>query len=143
MKTFTLEEAQALLPLMESLLKRTMDERDKAAAIELQLQEVTRWIAVSGGVMVNVVKIAQQRAEIDEHIKLARETLQEIENIGVQVKDLDAGLLDFPCRFEGEKVLLCWKMGEESITHWHTADTGFHGRQPIDERFKRKSSKPN
>jgi len=94
--------------------------------------------------MVNVVRIARQRAEIEEHVKLARETLEEIGKIGVQVKDLDTGLLDFPCRIEGETVLLCWKMGEESITHWHTTDTGFHSRQPVDERFKRRSnSRPN
>ena len=62
------------------------------------------------------------------------------------MKDLDIGLLDFPCKVEGEIVLLCWKLGEEKIAHWHSPEEGFAGRKPIDERIeragKRKSSNP-
>jgi len=54
------------------------------------------------------------------------------------VKDLDSGLLDFPCRINGEVVLLCWRMGERTIEHWHTIEAGFQGRQPVDERFRRR-----
>jgi len=53
------------------------------------------------------------------------------------VKDLDIGLLDFPCEVEGKIVLLCWKMGEKSITHWHGTDEGFASRKQIDERIAR------
>jgi len=53
----------------------------------------------------------------------------------VQVKDLDIGLLDFPCQVEGEVILLCWKRGEEKITHWHGVAEGFAGRKPIDDRI--------
>jgi hypothetical protein len=56
----------------------------------------------------------------------------------VQVKDLDSGLLDFSCRLDEEIVLLCWKMGESSIDYWHTQDSGFAGRQPIDESLQRR-----
>jgi hypothetical protein len=55
----------------------------------------------------------------------------------VQVKDIDIGLLDFPCEVDGKTVLLCWKMGENSITHWHGTDEGFAGRKLIDERIAR------
>ena len=64
----------------------------------------------------------------------------EIDSIGVQVKDLETGLLDFPCRVDDQVVLLCWRMGETAIEHWHTVDSGFQGRQPVDERFRRKST---
>ena len=67
----------------------------------------------------------------------AKDALSEIDSIGVQVKDLDIGLLDFPCEVEGKTVLLCWKMGEVSITHWHGTDEGFAGRKLIDERIGR------
>jgi hypothetical protein len=143
MKTFSLDEAQALLPVLESLLKRAIDARTQAADIELELQQLARHVAMTGGAMVNVVKIARQRALIEEHIQTVKESLEEMNAIGVQVKDLETGLLDFPCRIDGETVLLCWRMGEDSITHWHTVDSGFRGRQPIDERFRRKTSKPN
>jgi hypothetical protein len=71
------------------------------------------------------------------------ETVAEIDAIGVQVKDLDAGLLDFPCRLDDEVVLLCWRIGETAIDHWHTFDAGFQGRQPVDERFRRRSNSSN
>jgi hypothetical protein len=62
------------------------------------------------------------------------------------VKDLEEGLLDFPCRIDDQVVLLCWRMGEPAIEHWHTTETGYKDRQPIDERFRRRSNfgeKPN
>jgi hypothetical protein len=59
----------------------------------------------------------------------------------VQVKDLDIGLLDFPCRVNGEIILLCWKLGEEGITHWHGVEEGFAGRKPIDETIARAGKK--
>ena len=61
--------------------------------------------------------------------------MAEIDAIGVQVKDLDIGLLDFPCEVDGNTVLLCWKLGESGITHWHGTDEGFAGRKLIDERI--------
>ena len=55
--------------------------------------------------------------------------------MGVQVKDLETGLLDFPCVVDGEVILLCWRMGEETITHWHGTNEGFAGRKAIDARI--------
>ena len=55
----------------------------------------------------------------------------------MQVKDLDIGLLDFPCAVDDEIVLLCWKYGEEKIEYWHGMEEGFKGRKPIDERILR------
>jgi hypothetical protein len=89
---------------------------------------------------VDVVKVASQRAEMETHLQKVRESLAEIDSIGVQVKDLEAGLLDFPCRVDDQVVLLCWRMGETSIEHWHPTDTGFRDRKPIDDRFRRRSS---
>ena len=61
---------------------------------------------------VDVGKVAKQRAEMDAHLKRVRESVAEIDAIGVQVKDLESGLLDFPCRLDDQVVLLCWRMGE-------------------------------
>src|SRR5271165_5506242 len=98
MKIFTLDEAQSLLPVLESLLMRAMESKEAAEEVESQLSEVARRIYLSGGMRVDVAMVAARRLALDEHIKRARETIAEIDEIGVQVKDLDTGLLDFPCR---------------------------------------------
>jgi hypothetical protein len=146
MKTFTLDEAQSLLPVLESLLKRAIDSKQSAEEVESGLTELARRIYLSGGMRVDVTLVAKQRAEMEDHLKRLRESIAEIDSIGVQVKDLEAGLLDFPCRLDDQVVLLCWRVGEAAIEHWHTVETGFKDRQPIDERFHRRStpgSRPN
>jgi hypothetical protein len=146
MKTFTLEEAQALLPVLEALLKRALESKRAAEEAETGLSALAQRIYLAGGMRVDLAEATRQRAEVDDHLQRARESVAEIDSIGVQVKDLDAGLLDFPCRVEDEVVLLCWRMGEASIEHWHTVEAGFKGRQPLDERFRRRpntNNKPN
>jgi hypothetical protein len=143
MKTFTLEEAQSLLPVLESLLKRALESKQAAEKVEADLSALSQRIYVSGGMYVNVGAVAKQRAEVEDHTQRMRESIAEIDAIGVQVKDLDSGLLDFPCRMDDEIVLLCWRMGETAIDHWHTMDSGFQGRQPVDDRFRRRSNSSN
>ncbi len=139
MKTFTLEEARTLLPVLEGLLRRASEAKQEAEKAEGFLQELNRRIFLAGGMMVDVAKAARQRAERTHGIQQAKDAVEEIMSIGVQVKDLDTGLLDFPYKLEGEVVLLCWKMGEPDIEWWHGVDDGFRGRQPLDERFARES----
>ncbi len=138
MKTFNLDEAQSLLPVLESLLKRAMEGRRAAQLVEAELNELPQRIYLSGGMRVNSASVAKQRAQVEEHLKQVQESISEIDAIGVQVKDLDSGLLDFPCRIDGQVILLCWRMGERAIEHWHTIEAGFQGRQPVDERFRRR-----
>jgi len=140
MKTFTLDEAQSLLPVLESLLKRAVEGKQSAEEIDSELSDLAQRIHLSGGMRVDVVKVAKQRAEVETHLQRVRESIAEIDSIGVQVKDLDAGLLDFPCRIDDQVVLLCWRMGEATIEHWHTIESGFQGRQPLDDRFRRRSN---
>jgi hypothetical protein len=140
MKTFTLEEAQSLLPVLESLLKRAIEGKQSAEGVESGLTQVIRNIYLSGGMKVDVSKVTRLRAEMEGHLQRVRECVAEMDSIGVQVKDLEAGLLDFPCRLEDEVVLLCWRMGEPAIDYWHTEEQGFQGRQPVDERFRRRSA---
>jgi hypothetical protein len=140
MRTFTLDEAQPLLPVLESLLKRAIEGRRSAQEVESGLNGLAQRIYFSGGMRVNTEDIAKQRAEMEGQLKRVRESIAEIDAIGVQVKDLEAGLLDFPCRVDDQVVLLCWRMGEPAIEHWHTIEAGFKGRQPVDERFRRRTS---
>jgi hypothetical protein len=140
MKTFTLEEAQSLLPVLESLLKRAVEGKRAAEEVESELNGLAQRIYFSGGMRVNPLNVARQRTEMENHLKVVRESIAEVDAIGVQVKDIENGLLDFPCRLDDEVVLLCWRMGETAIEHWHTMEAGFQGRQPVDERFRRHSA---
>ncbi len=142
MKTFTLDEAQTLLPVLKSLLKRCMDSKQLAQRIEKEFQDLGHKIILSGGLLVNIPAMARRRAELDKAVQDAKDAIAEIDSIGVQVKDLDIGLLDFPSLVDDEIVLLCWKYGEEKIEYWHGVEEGFRGRKPIDERILR-GGKPN
>ena len=140
-KHFTLDEAQSLLPVLESLLNRAIEARRAAEEIGEELQALNHKIFLSGGMFLDVDSLRKRRKAYDAQLQTVKDTLAEIDAIGVQVKDLDTGLLDFPCLIDGETVLLCWKMGESRIEFWHTLDGGFAGRQPLDDRFTKKSRK--
>jgi hypothetical protein len=137
MKTFTLEEANSLLPVVESLLERAIAAKEEAERLEKEIQLLRQQIFLSGGMTVDIAWVARNRTETEAQVQKAKDALGEIESIGVQVKDLDTGLLDFPCRVDGDLVLLCWRRGETRIEYWHTLESGFRGRQPLDERFGR------
>ena len=143
MKTFTLDEAQALLPVLESLLKRAMESKAAAEAIGEELTDLSRKIFLSGGMLVDSSHVVARKLVMEEHLKRAKDMLAEIDAVGVQVKDLESGLLDFPCKVDDEVVLLCWKRGEPSSEYWHSVEAGFRGRQPVDERFRRRSDRLN
>jgi len=136
-RTFTLDEALSLLPVLESLLRTAIAGKKLMEDVEAEMQALNHRIFLNGGTHVDVVATARRKAERAKAEQRAKDALAEIDSIGVQVKDLDIGLLDFPCVVEGRVVLLCWRMGEQSITHWHSTDEGFAGRKLIDERIAR------
>ena len=136
-RTFTLDEAQALLPVLESLLRTAMNAKNLMEQVEAEQQALAHRLFLNGGTYLDVVPLARRKAERMKAEQRAKDALAEIDSIGVQVKDLNIGLLDFPCQVEGRIVLLCWKLGEKSITHWHGTEEGFAGRKPIDERITR------
>ena len=136
-RTFTLDEAKMLLPVLESLLRTAISGKKLMEEVDGELQELSHRIFLNGGTHVDVLAVARRKAERAKAEQRAKDALAEIDSIGVQVKDIDIGLLDFPCEVDGKTVLLCWKMGEDSITHWHGTDEGFAGRKLIDERIAR------
>jgi hypothetical protein len=134
-KTFTLSEAQTLLPVVEALLRKAQEAAARSGELEAEMQVLAHRIFLSGGMHVDVSVAARRRAERDKAMQEAKDTLAEIDSIGVQVKDLEEGLLDFPSVMDGKPVLLCWKLGEPTIAHWHTEEEGFAGRKPLDPRL--------
>lgn len=134
-RTFTLDEAQSLLPVLESLLRTAINGKKLVDEVDLEQQALQHRVFLNGGMFLNIVPLARRKAERSRAEQRAKDALAEIDSIGVQVKDLSIGLLDFPCEVEGQTILLCWKLGEKSITHWHGTQEGFAGRKPIDERI--------
>lgn len=136
-RTFTLDEAQSLLPVLESLLRMAIKARKVMEEFDAEQQALHHRVFLNGGMFLDVVPLARRKAERVKSEQRLKDALAEIDSIGVQVKDLDIGLLDFPCEVEGQAILLCWKLGEKSITHWHGMQEGFAGRKPIDPRIAR------
>ncbi len=126
-----------MLPILESLLRKSIEAKALIEQVELESNELSERVFLNGGTLVNVRACIARKAQREKAIQVAKDTLSEINAIGVQVKDLDIGLLDFPCRMDGEIVLLCWRMGEPTISHWHGTEEGYAGRRPIDERMRR------
>jgi len=144
-RTFTLSEAQTLVPVLESLLRSAMEGKKTMQEVETELQEVGQRIFVNGGMLVDVIAISKRKAQRDKAVQTVKDALSEIDSAGVQVKDLDIGLLDFPCVVEDRVILLCWKLGEPGIGFWHGTEEGFAGRKPIDQKIinARKQKRPN
>ena len=115
MKTFTIEEAHRLLPVLKSLLQRAMEGKQLIEQVEKEFQDLNHRILLSGGLFVDVSKVARRRAERDKAVQNTKDAMAEVEAIGVQIKDLDIGLLDFPCVVDDQIVLLCWKFGGDTI----------------------------
>ena len=136
-RTFTLDEAQDLLPVLESLLRSAIDGKQLIESVDAELQATAHKIFLSGGMSLNVAHLAGRKARREKTIQRVKDAMAEIDAMGVQVKDLDIGLLDFPCEVDGQVVLLCWKLGEKAITHWHGVSEGFAGRKPVDDRISK------
>jgi hypothetical protein len=141
-RTFTLDEAQALLPVLESLLKTAIEGKNTAETIEKEFKAVSNRVFLSGGTLLDVAQLAARKREKERLVQKIKDALAEIESTGAQVKDLEMGLLDFPCEVGGRTILLCWKLGEKTIAHWHGTDEGYRYRKPIDEKIANAGKKP-
>jgi hypothetical protein len=128
-RTFTPDEANSALDQVRPLAERMVELRARLGELEDEQREVVRIVAGNGS------GEGVGDARTPEFTKLARElqdVVDELTSIGVQLKDADTGLLDFPAVRDGEDVLLCWSVGEPAVEWWHGLEDGYAGRQRID-----------
>ena len=128
-RSFTPDEANSALEQVRPLAERMVELRARLGELEDEQREVVRIVAGNGS------GEGVGDARTPEFAKLARElqeVVDELTSIGIQLKDADKGLLDFPSVREGEDVLLCWSVGEPAVEWWHGLEDGFAGRQRID-----------
>ncbi|MCZ2147702.1 MAG: DUF2203 domain-containing protein [Bryobacterales bacterium] len=134
---FTLEEAEALLPEVENSIRAAIELKRFYLEAEEVLERESRRILMSGGAMVDAPRLNAEKSRRDTCAAQLKATLDHIQSLGCEVKDLDIGLLDFRTLYKGEEVYLCWKLGESGISHWHGLQEGFRGRKSVDEEFRR------
>ena len=125
MKLFTIEEANALLPEVRQILTKIQRSRRRLSAYRHEAKQAADGAEQGGGGMAAGVLYATILTNFTDEIA-------ELDAIGVQLKDFDRGLVDFPSLREGRVVLLCWQLGEgDQLEWWHDMDAGFGGRTPL------------
>jgi hypothetical protein len=135
-RLFTLGEAQALVPKVKPMLAQVRlvyAELRAAAALVGAMVEKHGEAAIDKPDHPDRERYWQLVGRTRDLEQKLESLLDEIRFLGVEVKDLEQGLVDFRARREGKTVYLCWKLGEERIRYWHTLDTGFAGRKPLEE----------
>lgn len=131
-KLFTLQEAEALLPLVNERLARGQELLNRFEAVRKDLA-VLRLVSASGGAPKNPDRNALSQKESEEAALVGeiRRVETDLLECGCVPKSVGEGLVDFFALKEGRLVFLCWKQGEEHIEAWHTLEGGFGGRMPI------------
>ncbi|HZC30708.1 MAG TPA: DUF2203 domain-containing protein [Gaiellaceae bacterium] len=132
MRHFTPEEANDALGRVRPLVEQMVAHRRTHVAALARQEELEVRIRGNGG-GIPPAELAAAAAEVEREARALARTVDEIAALGVQVKDLDEGLVDFPALRNGETVLLCWKLDEDEIGWWHAEDAGFAGRRPIED----------
>lgn len=119
-RRFTLQQANATLPLVRRIVGDVVRTHSEAARAQQQLEKV--------------VGAAEQKpiqARFEHAMHRLEDFVDELSEIGCELKDYQTGLIDFTGRHMGRDICLCWKLGEEHIAYWHEVNTGFAGRKPV------------
>jgi hypothetical protein len=125
MKLFTIQEANALLPSVRMIVAKIQQAHRRVAQYRDQAKEAAEAAEKGGGGISSGLAYAQALTVLTTQIS-------DLEALGVQLKDFERGLVDFPSLRDGRVVLLCWQMGEgDELEWWHNVDAGFAGRTPL------------
>jgi hypothetical protein len=129
-RTFTVEEANALLDEVRPLAERMVAHR-RALALAMERQERLEGSVRGNGGGISPAEPGSVAEEISREAEGVARCLERIQDLGAVVKDLDSGLVDFPALRQGEVVFLCWRLGEDEIRYWHGVEEGFAGRKEL------------
>jgi hypothetical protein len=124
-RVFSLAEAEGLLPRLRLLLEEVRDTWNHIRELNPDIQKARDNAPFDG--------YSKSGVEYVESVSHLMALIHQIKDMGVVLKDADKGLCDFPYLRQGRVVYLCWQLGEERIEYWHDMETGFAGREPLDE----------
>ncbi|MBI3411642.1 MAG: DUF2203 domain-containing protein [Planctomycetes bacterium] len=127
-KFFTLEEANATLPLLRAILR---DITDLAKDLRRHSQQLSRLEGAGQLDRAHQEEIQHILAEFERGQDRMRDFENELRELNVELKDHFTGLIDFPCWKDDRVIYLCWRLGEPEVAHWHEIDSGFAGRKPL------------
>jgi len=125
--TFTLSEARTLLPTVRPLIRRMVREYQALSKLADEVERAREKADLGGGTPYGVVYLT--------HLSRFSEAAGKVQSLGVLIKDVRTGLIDFPCEFQGRIIYLCWRLGEDDIDWWHEIESGFAGRQMLTDEF--------
>ena len=130
MRTFTPDEANELLVELRPRVELLVEHKQRLDEAEGARRGLQARIAGNGG-DITPSDVREATEDVEREAKAIGAIVEEIQRHGVQIKDLDLGLLDFPWRRGSEIALLCWQLGEDEIGYWHGVDEGYAGRKPL------------
>ena len=132
-KFFTIEEANNALPLVRAIVTDIVNKYAEVSERKARLDQIrqSRQSTGRGPHDLYLEELAQVEEELDREITRLQEFIEELEDLGVELKDISRGLIDFRSMMEGREVYLCWLLGEDEVGHWHELDAGFAGRQSL------------
>jgi hypothetical protein len=132
MRFFTAEEANAALERVRPLVETLVEQRGELLRVGSALGAVRGTVAGNGGSL-DPESVARLQETAERVAAELAGVVEELDALGLQVKDLDRGLVDFPAQNpeSGETVLLCWELGEDSVAYWHGLEDGYAGRKPL------------
>ena len=130
-RCFTVAEANALLPTLRASMERLQALLNEARARYRELEMIKAVGYREDGTLIMLYDYRVAKQEFDRAVEEANRLIDQIHSIGCQIKSIDLGLVDFPAMINGEPVLLCWKLGEDRVAHYHPTDRGYADRRPI------------
>jgi hypothetical protein len=132
-KHFTIEEANNALPLVRAIVTDIVNKYAEVSERKARLDQIrqSRQSAGRGPHDLYREELVQVEEELDREITRLQEFIEELEDLGVELKDISRGLIDFRSMMDGREVYLCWLLGEDEVGHWHELDAGFAGRQSL------------
>lgn len=127
---YTVEEANNALPLVKAIVadivrqfREVRDRKERLDAIRKRPQRAEKSVYAE--------EVAQIEEELEKDVRVLQGYVDELTRLGIELKDLDKGLIDFWGKLDGRDVYLCWMLGEEEVAHWHELEAGFAGRQSL------------
>jgi hypothetical protein len=141
---FSVLEVEQMIPALERIFVHVLQLR---AALRKQEQMLEKaGVRLSRDLLEEEdprdrLEVRQAKGLFRAYYEVLGDELSKVKALGGEVKDMDTGLVDFPGKRGGEEILLCWRLGEQRLGFWHTAEAGFAGRRPIDDQVPREPTR--
>ncbi len=132
---FTYQKAMELLPVIIKLLKAAIKAKGARRKSEAAHTAYKKRLVMVGGAFPNQNRLAAYADQAKTSYEAMKLAIDQIQDQGVEIRDLDLGLVDFPAHYQARAVYMCFQLGESFITHWHAADEGLDSRKAINQEF--------